>query len=116
MYGTSVSFGSFWVANEGAELSVLRAEGGLASGRPANGLRIRGAVSRDECEGWRAGMVGRLLVDGRGGRVLVSCFGCSSIGAVSVLRKLANLEGGGGRDPDGRLSRRCLRSRRYWAG
>jgi len=89
--GVSGSFGGF------------NADSGLAMGRPANGL-LMGCVC--------GGMIGMLLLESSAGLSSGAC-SCLTTISVSALLKLANLDGGGGRDPDGRDVRCVRRSERY---
>lgn len=80
--------------------------GDLASGRPANGLReaVRGAFeSVRRCVNVSVGMIGMLLLADSVGRSSTDDGSC----ARSVLvrsRRLFNLDGGGGLEPEGRES------------
>ena len=104
-------FGSSRVTS--GSFGELSAESGLAIGRPANGLRIDLAGSGFGYITLWGGMTGMLLLDCNAGLSLGVC-SCLAI-SVSVRLRLANLDGGGGLDPDGRDSRCVRRSVRYVA-
>lgn len=94
---------SFADFEDASEELVDSADGGLTKGRPANGLRILKSDSARRCDalGSSAGTIGMLLLKGNAGRPSLDCRR-SSNGKVSERLRLANFDGGGGLEPDGR--------------
>lgn len=103
LFGNSSLFSSSFSAIDGF------AEGVLASGRPAKGLFLPAVLSPRRAMVC-AGIVGILLLWGKGGRPLSVTDGVF-VFSVSVRLKLPNFEGGGGREPIGRVlfARRSFR-------
>jgi hypothetical protein len=78
--------------------------GVLASGRPAKGLLRPPAMLGLLCTEFWGAIVGMLLLCDRVGRSLLvlAIVGVPTV-SVSERRRLPNLEGGGGREPTGRV-------------